>query len=104
MDFQTDANAVDFGYLEAFLGGDAAVVAEVLGLFDQQAAAWRGRLDLADPGLADTLHTVKGAARGVGALRLAAAAEAAEQDPGLLPGVLEALDATLAEVAAYRKG
>jgi len=95
---------VDFAYLEGFLGGDAAVVAEVLELFEQQAAAWRGRLDLADPGLADTLHTVKGASRGVGAQRLAAAAEAAEHDAGRLVEVLEALDATLAEVGAYRGG
>lgn len=93
---------MDFGYLERFLGGDAAVVAEVLDLFEQQAATWRERLDLADPGLADTLHTMKGASRGVGAQRLAAVTEAAEHDSRRLSEVFEALDATLAEMAAYR--
>ena len=99
---QTGGKAVDFGYLEGFLGGDLVVVAEVLGLFVHQAEIWRSQLDLAQPGLADTLHTIKGASRGVGANRLASAAEAAEHDPGRLAEVIDALEATVAEVEAYR--
>jgi hypothetical protein len=94
--------AVDFGYLEGFAAGDAGVISEVLNLFQEQAAAWRARLSPDDPACADVLHTIKGTSRGVGAGRLAAASEAAEADPARLPEVVVALEATLAEMAAYQ--
>jgi HPt (histidine-containing phosphotransfer) domain-containing protein len=92
---------VDFGYLEGFAGGDAAVVSEVLRLFLEQAAAWRPRLEASDAGVMDVLHTIKGSARGVGANALAGAAEAAESDLAQLPQVRAALDVAASEMAAY---
>nr|MEA2798532.1 hypothetical protein [Phenylobacterium sp.] len=94
---------VDFGYLEGFAAGDRQVVSEVLTLFRQQAEAWAGTLDAADPGWRDVVHTIKGAARGVGANALGdvcAAAEAA--GPSGLPAVRGALEAAVAEIAAYQ--
>src|SRR5207244_2438470 len=62
--------AVDFGYLEDFAAGDEAVVEEVLELFRQQAALWSTMLDAGFEGWKDAVHTIKGAARGVGAFKL----------------------------------
>jgi HPt (histidine-containing phosphotransfer) domain-containing protein len=97
------AGVVDFGYLEGFAAGDLQVVSEVLALFRQQAEAWAGSLDAADPGWRDVVHTIKGAARGVGANALGdvcAAAEAA--GPSGLPAVRAALEAAVADIAAYQ--
>jgi HPt (histidine-containing phosphotransfer) domain-containing protein len=95
--------AVDFAYLEGFAAGDMHVVQEVLSLFRQQAELWSATLDPAEEGWRDVVHTIKGAARGVGANALGdvcARAEAA--GPGDLPKVKAALDATVAEIAAYQ--
>lgn len=94
--------AVDFGYLEGFAAGDAQVVEEVLNLFREQAALWSNLLDPAGEGWRDAVHTIKGAARGVGAFALGDACEAAEkgQDPEL-DGVRHSLDMALADIAAY---
>ncbi len=94
---------VDFGYLEDFTAGDKTVVREVLSLFRQQAEAWAGGLDPADAGWRDVVHTIKGAARGVGAHALGdvcAKAEAAGESG--LPAVKAALDAAVADIAAYQ--
>jgi HPt (histidine-containing phosphotransfer) domain-containing protein len=94
--------AVDFGYLEGFAAGDAQVVEEVLNLFREQAALWSNLLDPAGEGWRDAAHTIKGASRGVGAFALGDACERAERglDP-TLNGVRDALDAALADIAAY---
>jgi HPt (histidine-containing phosphotransfer) domain-containing protein len=93
---------VDFGYLEGFAAGDRQVVDEVLKLFRQQADIWAGPLERADPGWRDVVHTVKGAARGVGANALGdACARAEAEGPGGLPAVRAALDAALADIEAY---
>ena len=47
-------------------------------------------------------HSLKGAARGIGAGTLAGACEAAEADAARLGGVEAALDAALFDIAAYR--
>jgi len=94
--------AVDFGYLETYAGGDYALVEEVLGIFRQQQAIWAPMLDASNVGWRDAVHTLKGSARGIGANALAVACEAAEeQGEGALPGVLDALDGAVADVAAY---
>ena len=102
--------AVDFGYLETYAGGDMALVEEVLGLFREQAAMWVRLLDPAAAAEAwrDAAHTLKGSARGIGAGALADACEAAETtgpDMGertvRLERVRDALDAALADIAAY---
>ncbi|MBV9508748.1 MAG: Hpt domain-containing protein [Caulobacteraceae bacterium] len=99
--------AVDFAYLEAYAGGDAGVVAEVLALFREQAALWARLLEpTAAEGWRDAVHTLKGSARGIGAAALGeacAAAEAADDAarPAALAHVLDALDLALADIAAY---
>ncbi|HEX7760612.1 MAG TPA: Hpt domain-containing protein [Caulobacteraceae bacterium] len=93
---------VDFGYLEDFAAGDALVIDEVLALFREQAAIWAGMLDPSQEGWRDAVHTIKGAARGVGAFQLGEACAWAEaKGPVGLTKVRDALDAALADVAAY---
>jgi HPt (histidine-containing phosphotransfer) domain-containing protein len=93
---------VDFAYLEQFAAGDEAVVDEVLELFREQSAIWGAMLTPANDGWRDGVHTLKGAARGVGAIQLGDACEACEAaGPRGLDQVRDALDATLADIAAY---
>jgi HPt (histidine-containing phosphotransfer) domain-containing protein len=94
--------AVDFGYLEGFAAGDQKVVDEVLALFREQAELWTALLDPDAEGWRDAVHTIKGAARGIGALPLGDACEAAERaGPQALGDVRHALDLALADIAAY---
>ena len=94
---------MDFGYLEGFAAGDSAVVSEVLALFLQQADKWVGALDAGGSGWADTMHTIKGAARGIGANALGdACARAETAGPAQTPAVRAALAEAVAEIAAYR--
>ena len=76
--------AVEFSYLESFAGGDSQVVDEVLDLFREQSAIWGAMLSPDHEGWRDAVHTLKGAARGVGAFQLG-----------------DALDAALHDIAAY---
>jgi HPt (histidine-containing phosphotransfer) domain-containing protein len=93
---------VDFGYLEGFAAGDRQVVSEVLGLFQQQAEIWARSLDAADPGWRDVVHTIKGAARGVGANALGEICARAEADGADgLPAVRASLTAAVADIQAY---
>jgi hypothetical protein len=73
---------VDFAYLEGFAMDDSTVIDEVLALFREQAALWTPMLDKSHPGWSDAVHTVKGAARGVGAFRWATSAPRPRQGPG----------------------
>ena len=102
--------AVDFAYLENYAAGDMDLVDEVLGLFQEQVSLWRPMIQ-PDAGRAwgDAVHTLKGAARGVGAFALADACDAAEKrekQPELAPpfisAVHDALDVALADIAAYQ--
>jgi HPt (histidine-containing phosphotransfer) domain-containing protein len=101
---------VDFAYLESYAAGDLELVDEVLGLFREQAALWAPMMDPGAPseGWADAVHTMKGAARGVGAFQLAEACEAAEAAGPAegavavrLGAVRHALDRALGDIAAY---
>ncbi|HEY1071642.1 Hpt domain-containing protein [Brevundimonas sp.] len=99
--------AVDFTVLETMTGGMDDVTEEVLGLFAQQAALWSSLLDAASEGWRDAVHTIRGASAGIGARDLAtvcAEVEHGEQSsaPAGLERVRTALDAALADVAAYR--
>jgi HPt (histidine-containing phosphotransfer) domain-containing protein len=94
--------AVDFAYLEGYAAGDQGVVDEVLALFVEQAALWGRMLDPEAVGWRDAAHTVKGAARGVGAHALAAACEAAEGGRAPLGDARHQLDLALADIAAYQ--
>ena len=103
--------AVDFDHLESYAAYDAGVIDEVLVLFREQSTLW---LRLMDPqegseGWRDGAHTLKGAALGVGAFQLAEVCSAAEAATGAGVGertvmfdkVRNALDAALADIAAY---
>ena len=101
------SGAVDFTVLERMTGGDDAITEEVLGLFTQQAAMWSPLLDVRDDGWRDAVHTLRGAAAGIGADTLAAACQTAEatekaEAPPLLDRVRDALEIALADVAAFR--
>lgn len=101
------SGAVDFTVLEAMTAGDDVIGEEVLGLFVQQALLWSPMLDVREEGWRDAVHTIRGAALGIGAGALAeVCAEAEEGDKAtvapLLDRVRTALDAALADVAAYR--
>ena len=75
--------AVDLAHLARYTGGDEALNAEILRLFDSQTSEMVGRLqiilDARDAkSWKEITHTLKGAARGVGAFAFADAAAAAE--------------------------
>ena len=75
--------AVDLNHLARYTGGDAAVNAEVLRLFDAQATDLVARLhailDARDAkSWKEITHTIKGAARGIGAFEMADAAAKCE--------------------------
>lgn len=75
--------AVDLAHLARYTGGDAALNAEILRLFDNQASELverlQGIIEARDAKSWKTaLHTLKGAARGIGAFSLGDAAAAAE--------------------------
>jgi hypothetical protein len=74
----------------------------VLELFVQQAALWSGSLDASDPAWRDVAHTIKGAARGIGAGDLGDICGRAEADGAQdLPAVRAALATAVADVRAY---
>jgi hypothetical protein len=96
-------SAVDFAYLETFAAHDTEVVRDVLALFRQQAEIWAASLSAEAPGWRDVVHTIKGAARGVGANALGDACDKAEFGTAEdLPGVVIELKAAVADIAAYQ--
>jgi HPt (histidine-containing phosphotransfer) domain-containing protein len=72
---------VDFGYLSRFTLGNDALETEVLDLFIAHVPRYLAQLKAAvtAKGWHDAAHTLKGAARGVGAWRIARCAETAER-------------------------
>lgn len=93
---------VDFDYLETYAGGDRQVVAEVLALFQGQADIWAAKLSDPGDGWRDLNHTIKGAARGIGAMALGDVADRAEAgDPSMASEVKSALDDVLATIKSY---
>lgn len=101
------SGAVDFGVLDRMTGGDDTIAEEVLGLFTEQAAMWSAMLEPRTEGWRDAVHTIRGAAAGIGAGPLAAiCAEAEVADQALAAPALDrvrtALDIALADVAAWR--
>jgi HPt (histidine-containing phosphotransfer) domain-containing protein len=69
--------AIDWAYLSRQTMGDVALEAELLALFETQAAEFCGKLAAAasDKARLDLVHTLKGAARAIGAFALGDAAE-----------------------------
>ena len=101
------SGAVDFAVLDRMTAGDDAVAEEVLTLFTEQAAMWSAMLDPRAEGWRDAVHTIRGAAAGIGAGVLAEICQTAETaDQAVasagLERVRDALDVALADVAAWR--
>ena len=94
--------AVDFAYLEDFAAGDLGVVEEVLALFREQAGLWAQMIEPQAEHWRDAVHTIKGAARGVGAFALGEACAQAEiHGIARLAAVRHALDLALSDISAY---
>jgi HPt (histidine-containing phosphotransfer) domain-containing protein len=71
---------IDLTHLYRMTLGDHSLEREVLQLFEQQADMLIGRMPGLEPaGAAALAHTLKGSARGIGAWRVARAAEMVEQ-------------------------
>jgi HPt (histidine-containing phosphotransfer) domain-containing protein len=74
-----DDRPIDLVHLSRTTMGDPSLEREVLRLFDRQSTLLIARMRSASPaGLATLAHTMKGSARGIGAWRVARAAEAVE--------------------------
>lgn len=98
---------LDRAHLAQYSGGDAALEGELFALLESQIEACTGRMARAAPGgdqaWRDAAHTLKGAARGVGAMQLGDACEAAETRPHDA-GALEAVMSAAAAARAAMKG
>lgn len=103
--------AVDLDHLARYTGGDQALNAEVLRLFDAQASELVDKLESIIEAR-DTkswklaIHTLKGAARGIGAFGLGDAAAAAEPiapDSPAARAALESLQGKTGEVRLFIK-
>jgi len=98
--------AIDLEHLARMTLGERSLEAEVLALFDQQAAVLLAHMREAAPqAVAAFAHTLKGSARGIGAWRVAAAADAVEidaasADAGEIAGAVARLAAAVAEARA----
>lgn len=71
---------LDLAQLELMTGSDAALAAEALGIFRQQAELWGPLLDPTAEAVqwADAAHAIKGAAKSVGLMALGDACATAE--------------------------
>lgn len=105
--------AVDLSHLSRYTGGDEALNVEVLQLFDNQITEMVGQLrsilDAQDAkSWKQVTHTLKGAARGVGAFEFADAAAAAEpidpvRDRGNASLAIRALSSCSSDVQSFIK-
>ena len=97
---------LDRAHFEMMTAGDCALQSEVADLFRGQVREWRDALSQPGAGWADTLHKLKGSARGIGLAQLAEACEAAEragpaQAAAFSADVLAALESALLALASY---
>ena len=98
-----DDRPIDLVHLARTTMGDRSLEREVLQLFDRQAIQLIARMRASAPGgLVMLSHTLKGSARGIGAWRVARAAEALEAACGSseAAGALERLAAAADEARA----
>src|SRR5262245_13138524 len=97
-----DDRPIDLVHLARTTLGDRSLEREVLQLFDRQSALLIARMRNATPnGVVTLAHTLKGSARGIGAWRVARAAEALEvADPLEISGALDRLAAAADEARA----
>jgi HPt (histidine-containing phosphotransfer) domain-containing protein len=96
-----DDRPIDLVHLARTTLGDRSLEREVLQLFDRQSTLLIARMRTAAPnGVATLAHTLKGSALGIGAWRVARAAEALElagARNGEIGGALDRLDAASEE-------
>jgi hypothetical protein len=94
---------IDLDHLGRMTFGEQRLECEVLQLFDQQAGMLLERMTVEPPRIVAALaHTMIGSARGIGAWKLAAAAEAVQcladrQGPATLTAAMNRLSAAVAE-------
>jgi HPt (histidine-containing phosphotransfer) domain-containing protein len=93
---------IDLDHLSRMTLGERSLEREVLELFDRQAGMLLARMSGLNPSsAAASAHTLKGSARGIGAWRVAEAAEAVECAKGHeLEAALGTLGTAVAEVQA----
>ena len=96
---------LDRAHFDHMTGADRVLQVEVVGLFRLQAEGWATACDGADDWRA-AVHTIKGSARGIGLMALAAACEVAESAPAAesataLAGVRAALNEALAALDQF---
>jgi HPt (histidine-containing phosphotransfer) domain-containing protein len=100
-------NAIDLEHLARMTLGERSLEAEVLALFERQAAVLLARMRVSAPAaVAAFAHTLKGSARGIGAWRVAEAADAVESyamhaAAGGLAGLVARLSAAVDETKAF---
>ncbi|HEY9013204.1 MAG TPA: Hpt domain-containing protein [Devosia sp.] len=98
---------IDMVHLSKQTLGDHGLECEILRLFDQMARVYFGRLETSttEADLLRHLHTIKGAASGVGAWNLAELAKSAEQEiretGKVNPERIDDLDIAVQEVSAF---
>ncbi|WP_024577800.1 MULTISPECIES: Hpt domain-containing protein [unclassified Afipia] len=98
-----EETAIDVQHLGRMTLGEAALEAEVLGLFSAQSADLIGRLKTIPADAAALAHTLKGSARAIGAFRVAEAAlgvEAAMKNNGDVAGAITLLQHAVEEARA----
>jgi HPt (histidine-containing phosphotransfer) domain-containing protein len=98
-----DERPIDLVHLARTTLGDRSLEREVLQLFDRQSSLLVARMRAATPaGMGHLAHTMKGSARGIGAGRVARAAEALELagNADQVAGALEELAAACDEARA----
>ena len=99
---------IDLAHLARYTGGEKALNAEVLRLFDSQIGEMVAQLQniLAQRDVRrwrEVTHTIKGAARGIGAFEMGEAAAAAEPiDPGNAERALAAIQSLEEEAEIIR--
>ena len=99
---------LDLDHLDRYVAGDAVLRDEVLTIFEEQAATWLRTLDprADDQAWRDAAHSLKGAARGVGAWDVGHACEQAERltgearDESVRTAKLSEIEATVTAVIA----
>jgi len=96
-------SAIDTAHLSRMTLGDHALEIQVLELFDRQADLLTARMREVTPaGVATLAHTLTGSARGIGAWRVADAAEALERAVGETTNLVPALTRLAAAVEDAR--
>jgi len=98
-----DIGPIDLAHLRRMTLGDAGLEREVLGMFARQACQLAATLATTPPEASALVHTLKGSARAIGAIRVAEAAaglEAAIRDGQAPAQALGILRDTVAEADA----